>query len=393
MNTYTKEQVLAMDADQLDAVMEEVRGVTQDADTATLQMAADCTGWVSERREALKAEHQRQLELRAKIASGEEGKEIGPTVNFEEERKMTYTAASPEYRTAFFKNLALRNGVNLFGEMNKEERDAFTFTTANTGAVVPTVTLNRIVELVESQAPMYADATKSQITEGFRIPRHAAIVAGDAAATNEGVANDDEQDTFNYLDLVGVEIKKHLVISRKMKWQSIDAFMDWVETHIAARIAVAKELIIKQRLDAVATGIAAANKVTVTMTDAGIRSLFAKLRGQGAIVLYANANVIWNGLAGVADGQGAKAFIPSPQVDPVVQGRVYGATVKLDNNLADTEIYLGIPRYLDANDAEMLFMNHAMDPKTFEDIVAGYSLFDAGLEHPLSWVKATISNQ
>ena len=31
----------------------------------------------------------------------------------------------------------------------------------------------------------------------------------------------------------------------------------------------------------------------------------------------------------------------------------------------------------------------ALDPKTFEDIIAGYSLFDAGIENPLGFVKVT----
>ena len=75
--------------------------------------------------------------------------------------------------------------------------------------------------------------------------------------------------------------------------------------------------------------------------------------------------------------------------DPVTQGRIYGGLVKKDNNIADNVAYVGIPRQILANNFEELFINHAMDPKTFEDIVAGYSLFDAGLENPLSFVKVT----
>lgn len=57
---------------------------------------------------------------------------------------------SEEYRRAWLKNMAVRNGVPLLGEMSKEERAAFMATTANTPAVVPTTTMNRIIELVES---------------------------------------------------------------------------------------------------------------------------------------------------------------------------------------------------------------------------------------------------
>ena len=334
-----------------------------------------------EARRAAAAEEARQAEEVAKQA----GKKI-----FKEEKSMNYNAASPEYRTAWLKNLAVRDGVSLFGEMTTEERDAFTFLTSNTGAVVPTEVMNRIIELVESTYPMYADAAKSNMTSGFAIPRHKTIAAGDAAATNEAAANADEQDTFDQLPLDGVEIKKHLVISRKMKWQSIDAFQAWVEKHIAERIGVAKETRIRTQLDNATYGIDAGNVVAnATCDDAGIRALLAKIKGQGVKVVYANANTIWTKLAGVNDGAGNKAFIPSPMVDPITQGRIYGIEVKLDDNLTDNVVYIGIPSMILANEFETLFMNHAMDPKTFEDIVAGYSLFDAGLENPKSFVKAT----
>ena len=127
----------------------------------------------------------------------------------------------------------------------------------------------------------------------------------------------------------------------------------------------------------------------VEATDANIRAKLGLVRGTGMKVLYANAYTIWNILAGINDGAGNKAFIPSPQADPVTKGVVYGYTVKEDNNLSDKVIYAGAPGLILANNFEELFINHAMDPKTFEDIVAGYSLFDAGLENPLGFVKVT----
>ena len=306
-------------------------------------------------------------------------------------QQRNYGPDSAEYRTAWLKKMAVRDGVALFGELDEEETRAYTHTTANTGAVVPTEVMNRIVELVESEYPMYNDASKSAMVQGFQIPRHTAIAAGDAAATNEGVANSDEQDTFDYLPLAGVEIKKHIVISRKMKWQSISAFEDWIVTHIAERIGVAKEARILSQLGDATYGIAAANVATgVEATDANIRAKLGLVRGTGAKVLYANAYTIWNILAGINDGAGNKAFIPSPQADPVTKGVVYGYTVKEDNNLANKVIYAGAPSKILANNFEDLFINRAMDPKTFEDIVAGYSLFDAGRENPMAVVEVTV---
>ena len=348
---------------------------------------------IKEELEARKAEAAKKAEIRNAVASGA-GTVIKETPT--EERKMEeikYNAQSPEYRTAWLKNIARRGDQMIFGDLTETEQRAFTFTTANTGAVVPTETMNRIIELVESMAPMYDDATKTGMVKGFGVPRHKTIAAGDAAATAEGVANADEEDTFDLLALDGVEIKKHVEITRKMQWQSIDAFEAWLTDHIAKRIAVAKETQIRARLDAVATGIAAANVLTAqTYTEGTVRAILAKIKQSGTKVWYANTNTIWNGLAGIQDGNDRPLFVPSTtDSDPTVQGRIYGGEVKVDENLADNVVYVGVPASILANDFEALFMNNAIDPKTFKTIIAGYSLFDAGLENPLAMVKATFT--
>lgn len=348
---------------------------------------------IKEELEARKAEAAKKAEIRNAVASGA-GTVIKETPT--EKRKMEeikYNAQSPEYRTAWLKNIARRGDQMIFGDLTETEQRAFTFTTANTGAVVPTETMNRIIELVESMAPMYDDATKTGMVKGFGVPRHKTIAAGDAAATAEGVANADEEDTFDLLALDGVEIKKHVEITRKMQWQSIDAFEAWLTDHIAKRIAVAKETQIRARLDAVATGIAAANVLTAqTYTEGTVRAILAKIKQSGTKVWYANTNTIWNGLAGIQDGNERPLFVPSTtDSDPTVQGRIYGGEVKVDENLADNVVYVGVPASILANDFEALFMNNAIDPKTFKTIIAGYSLFDAGLENPLAMVKATFT--
>ena len=385
-----KEKLKKMTNEQLKARQEELKGIGENPENRSAdeleQLAEERTAIdeeLAERRAAAARE-----QLRRDTVAGMVGANVLARQPAAEQRELG--ADSPEYRNAWLKKMAVRDGVALFGELSETENRAYTHTTANTGAVVPTAIMNRIVELVESEYPMYNDAAKSAMVSGFQIPRHTAIAAGDAAATNEGAANSDEQDTFDYLPLSGVEIKKHIVISRKMKWQSISAFEDWVVSHIAERIGVAKETRILSQLADATYGIAAANIGTgVEATDANIRAYLAKVRGTGAKVLYANAYTIWNILAGINDGAGNKAFIPSPQADPVTKGVVYGYTVKEDNNLSNKVIYAGAPSKILANNFEDLFINRAMDPKTFEDIIAGYSLFDAGLENPLSFVKVT----
>ena len=387
-----KEKLKKMSNAELKSRLDELRSIGENPETRSaeeLEQLAEERQLIDEVLTERRAEAAREQLRRDNVAGGVVGSNLMASKPVMENRK-TYGPDSPEYRSAWLKNMAVREGVHLLGEMNAEEREAWTHTTANTTAVVPTVTMNRIVELVESMYPIYNDAQKSAMTQGFEIPRHTAIAQGDAAATNEGAANDDEKDTFDYLPLSGVEIKKHLVISRKMKWQSIDAFEDWIVGHLAERIGVAKETRILSQLVDATYGIANANIATgVEATDANIRAKLALVKGMGAKVVYANAYTIWNIFAGINDGAGNKAFIPSPKADPVTQGVMYGFTVKLDDNLDNKVMLAGIPGKIIANNFEDLFINHAMDPKTFEEIIAGYSLFDAGLENPLSFVKVT----
>lgn len=309
--------------------------------------------------------------------------------------KKTYNASSPEYRSAWLKDMATvtdsKGNVqfSMFGEMTKEERAAFTFTTANTPNVVPTPIQNRIVELIEAEYPMLQDATHSAFTQGFGVPRHKNIIAGDATTTDEGVANVDEEDEFDLLELDGVEIKKHLELSRKMKFKSIDAFEDWIVRHLADRIGVAKEKVILSRLDSTTYGIASSNvKTALPYDDASVLALMAIIKGKGAKYIYANNNTIWTGLANIRDGEGRKIFVASSN-DDFSEGTIYGAKIRKNDNLADDVIYGGYTSKLLVNDYDELAMATDTDIKTWKQTYSAYSLFDAGLEDPKAMFKAT----
>ena len=387
-----KEKLKKMNNDQLLQRVGELRGIADNPEGRSaeeLDQLAEERQLIDEVLNERRSEAARERMRRENVASGQiETVPVGSAP--QEQRKAVPGVESPEYRNAWLKNLASEMGITQFGEMTKEERDAFVHTTANTEALVPVNILNRIIELVDSEYPILNDATPSAMVQGFCIPRHKAIIQGDAAVTNEGVANDDEEDDFDYLPLTGVEIKKHLDRTRKMKWQSIGAFEDWIVTNIAERIGVAKEGRILTQLADATYGIAAANIGTgVEATDANIRAWFAKIKGKGQRVVYANAYTIWNIFAGINDGAGNKAFIPSPMADPITQGVMYGCIVKLDDNLSDKVMLAGIPKKILANNFEELFIQKSIHPKSFVETIAGYSLFDAGLENPKSFVKVT----
>lgn len=342
---------------------------------------------LKEERKTLMDMLEKRKQLQNEVANGAGEVIRGFKPETEEKR---YDASSPEYKTTWLKNMAMDSrGKKLFGDLTKEERAAFTFTTANTGEVVPTEIMNRIVSLVDNDSPMYDDSFKSNLVYGFEIPRLKSIDAGDAKNVTEGVANDDEQDTFDSIALPGVEIKKHIVMSRKMQFQSIQAFEDWVVTHLAERIRVAKETYILSQLAKSGTvGIDSGNVISAAAcTDEEIRKALGLLRGSGERVLYANSNFIWNTLAGLETTEGDKLFIPNPMADPLVEGRVYGTAVKRDSNIPDDTFYIGYPKKILSNEFILFDITPQIEDKTLNRIFVGYSLFDAGLEDPKAFVK------
>lgn len=58
------------------------------------------------------------------------------------------------------------------GEPTAEQRAAYTMTTANSGAVVPTEIMDEIVELMEADAPLYADAYHTNFAHICEIVQH-----------------------------------------------------------------------------------------------------------------------------------------------------------------------------------------------------------------------------
>ena len=375
-------EIREMTLEQLNEEKTELRAMLE-KDDANLDEIEARMNEIESRESEIKEELEKRNSLLNKVAV--EGKVVESMEMNNEVRK---GVESVEYRDAYLKNLAeAMEGRNVFGEMTEEERSAFTFTTANTGAVVPTLILDRVKDLVSSMSPMYDDATKTALAEGFRLARHTAITQGDAAVTLEGIANDDEIDTFDYVPLAGVEIKKHADVTRKMRFQSIGAFEDWLVSHIALRILVAKDKVILARLDDATYGIAAANKINGAYSDETIRGAFAKIKSNGVKVVYANNKTIYEGLAGIETKDGYKVFTPSAMVDPITQGSLYGARVKLDDNIPDDVVYIGVPADILANNFDDYAFTADENAKSWVTTYSGYSLFDAGLENPYAFVK------
>ena len=81
----------------------------------------------------------------------------------------------------------------------------------------------------------------------------------------------------------------------------------------------------------------------------------------------------------------------TPQDDPTIKGVIYGAVVKEDVNLANNVAYFGVRGAVKANNFAPLEVTPAIEPKTANRIFTGSEIFDAGLENPKAFVKATFT--
>ncbi len=396
-----------MTYEEIEARLQEISAEV-DQPEANVDALLEETRSLQDQKAALKREAEAKAEIRSAVANG-----AGETVRTFTEKgqtmEKTYNASSPEYRSAWLKNMSAIDGVSRFGALTEEERTAYTHTTANTGAVVPTAVLNAIADLVDSDAPIYDDAVKYAMTQGFQLPRFTAIAAGDAGATAEGAAPaNDEQDTIGALPLAGVEIKKCAVLSRKMQFQSIEAFEGWLVQEVGKRIRVEKERCLLARMSGsqYPSGVTAVSGAAiestyhvitgsgttyVDYTDANIRSYLGLIHGAGEIVIYANRKTIYTGLMSIVDADNRQLFLPNSMSDPLVAGYLYGAKVKVDPNLADNVVYFIRKGALVCNDFSGTELFQALEPRTANTIITGYALFDGGMLDQSGAVKVTFN--
>lgn len=284
-------------------------------------------------------------------------------------------------------------------EMHK--RAAFTITTGNTDAVVPTELKNEIVSLIDNSTALFGDVTRDTMRNQYEVARHKSIDKGDAAKTAEGAApTDEEQNTFDTITLTGDEIKKRVTLSRKMMVQSIDSFQNYITREVSARLGVAANGIVIARLTDASLGMVAANKISAaaagTLAKNDFLKAFGLLKTYGNSVpkgmrVYANQQTIWNQIAAVEDANKRAYFVNEKDEDPTVQGRIFGAVVKLEEGLADGVIMVGYPDLFRSNlfDGPTVKAVELTDG-SWKNAIDGYMLYDGALAVPEGFVQITI---
>lgn len=350
---------------------------TDDADISALEKEVE--ELVAERKSILEDAEKREKMLK-EIANQDFDVVVRSFHGAEPKEPKGYDSA--EYRSAYFKNML---GI----EMTNEEREAFTHTTANTAAVVPKETVDMIFSNMEEQHPIIADVNPLRTGTVINITKHTAIAAGDAKVVAEGVANNDEQNTFVSVTLSGKDIAKSIEYSYRLQAMAIAAFESYLVKEISERISAAWA---KQMVAQIKTDLAVANKIAVTKTlkmEDVLKGLAALKGATGQVVVYANSVGIYSHIATMKDADTKVNFIPD--YSQAIAGTVLGKPIKQEDALADGEILILDPSQYIENVVQDVLIEQDKDIKRHVHILSGILIAEGSMTNDKGAAMLTIS--
>lgn len=341
---------------RLAAINTELETATGEALTALETEARSLTDELN----ALRGEAQRRQQLRANVAAG-----LGNGTVVERSREgnpaeQTFTLDSEEYRSAFLHHLR--------GEdMSDVERRAFTFLTTNTTAPLPTVMLNRIIDLIGEAHPIVADVYPLNSGASISIPVAKSITA-DAGQTAEGEDANELEIKFENVELSGNDYTANVEMSYKMAAMAIPAFEDYLISQIAERIGAKLAVGI---VATIKTKMNAANKIQTGVTYANICAGFGELKRVGTVVVYGTRKGVYNKLVGMVDSNKRPIFQNS--ITEGAAGALLGATIKFEDAIGDTELLIGDPKKYLQNTVVPVLIESDKDLKKHKYIYSGYT--------------------
>lgn len=375
-----------MNLEQINARLAEIRALLDDpnAEIDVNALTNEVNDLIAKRNALLNAETRRR-DLRNLVAAGA-GEVVRPagSIGSNPQPAETRGADSAEYRRAFLLNLANRSD-----EMTREERAAFVHTTANTTAPIPTTMLNQIWDLVSTKHSIMGDITIYRTGTVLEVVKHTAITQGAAKNVAENAANDDEQNAFIKITLSGKDFSKHVEISYAMQSMSLDALEAYLIREISDGLGASMAADV---VSTVESGIAAENKLTTatagTVTFKEIAQLFGQLARVGAVTVYATRKTIYNHLVGMVDTTGRPIFQPSAQAGQ--EGTVLGATIKVEDAVADGKLLAGDPKKVLYNMIQDILIESDKDIKTHKVIHSGYARGQGALIDDKAFAELTV---
>lgn len=353
----------------------------EDVDFEQLELELD---ELNEERSAIIEKAEKRSALQERIANLPDVKVI-EQFNKEERNQMTDVLGpeSVEYRNAFLKDLL---GVKL---TDVEER-AFIHTTENTGEVIPTELENKIYTNMQEQHPILKDINTLRSGTSISIVKHIEIKAGDAKVVAEGVANDDEENSFVTVQLSGKNFSKHVDISYQLSKMSIPAFETYLVEEISQRIgsAIANDVYAQIVKDTHADN--KFNTAGEALAFADVLKSFGQLKGVGSgVTIYANPKTLYGQIASLPGAEGQNAFVHVPQEG--IDGRLVGKAVKQEDAIPDGVVLVVDPKQYTFNEVQGFAIETDRDIKAGVITVAGRVIGEGTLTNDKAAVVLTVA--
>ena len=202
---------------RLSAIAQELE--KDDADVEALERE---TRALKEEKDAIVQDAERRRRLREQIAAG--GGRVVRTFGEEGREERTYGVETPEYRSAWLRNL---QGL----ELTVEERAAVT-----ASAAIPTQTMNKIIHRLEL-TPLIQAVDVTYIPGNVTYPIEKTVNA--VSWVEMGTAATDSADAIDSITLGAYKLIKTVEITADVKAMAIDAFEDWLVARLGNKLSVA----------------------------------------------------------------------------------------------------------------------------------------------------------
>ena len=293
------------------------------------------------------------------------------------------------YENAFAKTLL---GKELTAQENTVYSEMNNHTTSNTSAAIPNTTLNEVLSEIYAENPFFGDARKLNIKGNVELPKHVAIVSGDASKQVEGTPTPVEKNTFAKIQLTGHEVAKYIEVSFKLDAMSVPALLEYLKQEIVERVGaeLGRQSISGNGTDEMKGVLTALSSVTSQQTSFAIASGLTYEKVTEAIgklgskhvanaAFYANNTTVWNLLANVKDETGRPFFIADTTDGGV--GRAFGFPVKVDSAVPVNTIILGDAKGYAVNTNEPVSVETARDIKARKTGFSAYTILDGDVTH------------
>ena len=282
--------------------------------------------------------------------------------------------SSPEYRSAFFKQMLGQNltevetrAFNTAMAQQDAEHIADSFSSSsNSSAVLPEQTLNEVISKARTQGGLIGHV------RSFNIPTKISIPIGKPTAKaewhEEGAKVDSENPTTASVQFEGNEIIKVFSISVKAKTMSISAFESYLIEELTSAVVEAIDYALingtgTNQGQGVLTGVTwnAGNTVDLTGEYTDFTKALALLKrgySAGAKFVMSNAT-LYNTVYSLVDANKRPLFIADAQNESI--GHILGKEVVVDDNVEDGTILLGNFNYLGYNLPEGLMLEQSRE--------------------------------